>query len=74
VKQFLPGALEDKSTFEEAFKVTDTQLNKQVNTNLSGTTVVVVLFEGNKLICLNTGDSRAIKVSLTEGGKSVCTT
>ena len=41
-------------------------LNKSVETNLSGTTVVVVIFEGTKLICLNCGDSRAIKVSLNE--------
>ena len=43
---------------------TDSQLNKQVDTHLSGTTVVVVIFEGNKLICLNAGDSRAIKASV----------
>lgn len=66
VKQVLPGQLETCSDYTEAFLNTDAQLNKSVDTNLSGTTVVVVIFEGNKVICLNSGDSRAIKVSLNE--------
>jgi serine/threonine protein phosphatase PrpC len=66
VKQVLPSQLETCATYTEAFLNTDVLLNKNVETNLSGTTVVVVLFEGTKLICLNCGDSRAIKVSLNE--------
>ena len=37
-----------------------------MSTNLSGTTVTTVIFEGNKLICLNAGDSRAIKVRIPD--------
>ena len=35
---------------------------------------MVVIFEGNKLICLNAGDSRAIKASLKQSsyGKTTC--
>ncbi len=66
VKQVLPAQLETCVSYTEAFLNTDAQLNKTVDTNLSGTTVVVVIFEGTKLICLNSGDSRAIKVSLNE--------
>ena len=66
VKQVLPGQLETCTDYAEAFKITDEQLNKSCDTNLSGTTVVIVIFEGTKVICLNAGDSRAIKVSLIE--------
>jgi serine/threonine protein phosphatase PrpC len=66
VKQVLPGQLETCSNYTDAFLNTDAALNKSVETNLSGTTVVVVIFEGTKVICLNAGDSRAIKVSLNE--------
>lgn len=64
VKQYLPQALEEHDKYEDAFLDTDSQLNNQIDTHLSGTTVVVVIFEGNKLICLNAGDSRAIKASV----------
>lgn len=43
-------------------------LNQSVDCNLSGSTVTMVIFEGNKVITLNAGDSRAIKVSLSKRG------
>jgi serine/threonine protein phosphatase PrpC len=41
-------------------------LNQAVDCTLSGSTVTLVLFEGNKVVTLNAGDSRAIKVAMKE--------
>jgi serine/threonine protein phosphatase PrpC len=56
--------METSKNYIEAFLTTDKRLNQSVETSLSGTTVSLVIFEGNKLITLNAGDSRAVKVSL----------
>ena len=45
------------------------------DTALSGSTVVMVLFEGTRVICANLGDSRAVKCQIivkqnNEGGGS----
>jgi len=39
--------------------------------NLSGTTAVSVLLVGNKIICFNAGDSRAILVSSTKNKEGI---
>jgi serine/threonine protein phosphatase PrpC len=40
---------------------------------MSGTTVTLCLFEGNKVTSMNLGDSRAVKVSVrTVNGKTEC--
>jgi serine/threonine protein phosphatase PrpC len=45
----------------ECFVKTDYELRKkQFDVNFSGTTVVTVALIGNKLICANCGDSRAM--------------
>ena len=56
--------METTKNFTDAFLNTDKKLNQSIDTSLSGTTVSLVLFEGNKLTTLNAGDSRAVKVGL----------
>ena len=64
IEQVLPSYLTSEKTYEAAFEITEKLLNQQYDTNLSGSTVTLVLFQGNKIICMNAGDSRAIKVAL----------
>ena len=56
--------MESEKTFKAAFLTCDKMLNQAVDCDLSGSTVTMVIFEGNKAITLNSGDSRAIKVSI----------
>ncbi len=56
--------METEKTFKAAFLTCDRMLNQSVDCSLSGSTVTMVLFEGNKVVTLNAGDSRAIKVSV----------
>jgi serine/threonine protein phosphatase PrpC len=37
---------------------------QMIDTSLSGTTVVIVFFDGTRLLCANCGDSRAIKAEI----------
>ncbi len=69
IKQMLPQTLESEKTYKAAFLTCDRMLNQAVDCNLSGSTVTMVLFEGNRVITLNAGDSRAIKVSLSKRGE-----
>ncbi len=41
----------------------------QFDVSLSGSTVCTVLFTGNKVICANAGDSRAIKAAIFDNGR-----
>jgi serine/threonine protein phosphatase PrpC len=52
----------------ESFRIVEEKLENQNETNkidsmFSGTTVVVVLMQGNTIVCANCGDSRAILCS-----------
>lgn len=62
----LPKTLENESTYKAAFLSCDRMLNQVIDCSLSGSTVTMVIFEGNKVISLNAGDSRAIKVSISK--------
>lgn len=65
----LPQTLESEKTYKAAFLSCDRMLNQVIDCNLSGSTVTMVIFEGNKVITLNAGDSRAIKVSVFKRGE-----
>ena len=50
-----------QSVLKDAFMKTDESLRQRsFNTSFSGSTAVTVMILGDKLICANTGDSRAI--------------
>ena len=50
----------------QAFETTNTELlASEINTDLSGSTVVAVFVYGQKLFCFNVGDSRAVLLSCT---------
>ena len=45
--------------------ICDRMLSEQmIDCSLSGTTVVIVFFDGTRLLCANCGDSRAIKTAI----------
>ena len=51
------------SIIKNAYQKVDEEISKQkFNSNFSGTTCVIVFQIGNKLICANVGDSRAILI------------
>jgi serine/threonine protein phosphatase PrpC len=51
--------------FETIFRSCNAQLAKQLfDVRMSGSTVVVVFFDGARVICANAGDSRAIKAAV----------
>lgn len=61
---------EVKKTMEQAFLDCDEHLKgESFDTQLSGSTVCTVLFDGTRVYCANAGDSRAIKVKLTSAEK-----
>lgn len=64
IRQVLPSYLATEKSFKAAFSETELLLNQQYDTNLSGSTVTLVLFQGNKITSINAGDSRAIKVAI----------
>lgn len=43
-------------------KTNEDLLNSEINTELSGSTVVMVFIYESKIICFNVGDSRAILI------------
>lgn len=48
----------------QAFETTNNELlASEINTDLSGSTVVAVFVYGRKLFCFNVGDSRAVLLS-----------
>jgi serine/threonine protein phosphatase PrpC len=48
----------------EAFELTNNELlNSEINTDLSGSTVVATFIYDDTLYCFNVGDSRAILIS-----------
>ena len=51
-----------------AFLECDGKLNDNIETNLSGTTVCAILFDGTRMHCANLGDSRGMKVKLVQSG------
>ena len=55
-----------QTIFKEAFLQCDAQLLQTYGStmNLSGTTVVMILYEGTRLIVANAGDSRVIRCQL----------
>ena len=61
--------------FESVFRLCNNSLTKQsFDVKMSGSTVVLVLFDGTRLICANAGDSRAIKTAVFKHeNKMVCT-
>lgn len=68
-KQILTGLISDNtkkrhSVINEGFLKTNEDVRKRsFNTSFSGSTCVTVMVVGNKLICANVGDSRAIMAS-----------
>lgn len=53
---------------ETAFARTNQSLlDSDINTELSGSTVVAVFIYGDKMLCFNVGDSRAVLASHSKG-------
>ncbi len=65
---FADPALRRKLLIEAFARTNKGLLGTRIDTQFSGSTAVVVLMVGSKLICANVGDSRAIKGSLLLGG------
>lgn len=59
--------------FERSFQVTNVKLKNDVyvDSSLSGSTCVSVLYKGDKLICANVGDSRAVVGKCVDGSKMI---
>jgi hypothetical protein len=59
--------------FERSFQVTNVKLKNDlyVDSTLSGSTCVTVLYRGDKLICANVGDSRAVVGKCVDGSKII---
>jgi serine/threonine protein phosphatase PrpC len=57
--------------FERSFQVTNVKLKNDlyVDSSLSGSTCVSVLYRGDRLICANIGDSRAVVGKCRDGSK-----
>jgi serine/threonine protein phosphatase PrpC len=57
--------------FEKSFQITNVKLKNDlyVDSSLSGATCVSVLYKGDKLICANIGDSRAVVGRCINGSK-----
>jgi serine/threonine protein phosphatase PrpC len=57
---------EYRTLFEKAFVLCDQQVNLDLDTRYSGSTVCSTLIDGNMLYCANLGDSRAVMFSKYE--------